>query len=83
MLILGTCLGLNLNYSGCCNFLFSSSCSNNGCYCDQACHKFNDCCSDIADIGCYHPALSYNPITSPTLINTPHVTPGKGPYEFQ
>ena len=40
----------------------SPPCNNNGCYCDQNCHKMNDCCSDIADIGC-HPATS---IVSPT-----------------
>ena len=35
----------------------SSPCNDNGCYCDQNCHTTNDCCSDIADIGC-HPASS-------------------------
>ena len=22
------------------------------CFCDATCYKYNDCCSDIADIGC-------------------------------
>ena len=49
----------------------SPPCSNNGCYCDQNCHNLNDCCSDIADIGC-HPAFS-----SPIVSSTPTDTPGK------
>ena len=58
MYILGSCLALNLSYSGCCVRSLLKSCSNNGCFCDQHCHKWSDCCSDIADIGCY-------PIPSP------------------
>ena len=69
MLILGSCLALNLSYSGCCIMFLSPPCSNNGCYCDQNCHNLNDCCSDIADIGC-HPAFSA-PIVSPTPTDTP------------
>ena len=68
MLILGSCLALNLSYSGCCIMFHSPPCSNNGCYCDQNCHNKNDCCSDIADIGC-HPAFSA-PIVSTTTIET-------------
>ena len=59
---LGSCLSLNLNYSGCCDYSQTSTCSNNGCYCDQSCHSFRDCCSDIASIGCY--PLGITPITS-------------------
>ena len=55
MFILGSCVALNLSYFGCCDYYISASCSNNGCFCDMICHKYNDCCSDIADIGC-HPA---------------------------
>ena len=69
MLILGSCLALKLSYSGCCHFALSSSCSSNGCYCDQNCHEWNDCCSDIADIGC-HRTSSSSPIVSPTPTNT-------------
>ena len=65
MLILGSCLALNLTYSGCCVMSLSAPCNNNGCYCDQSCHITNDCCSDIADIGC-HPASSSSPIVAPT-----------------
>ena len=61
---LGSCLALNLNYSGCCDFFLSPPCSNNGCYCDQACYNANDCCSDIDDIGC-HPASSSSLTVSP------------------
>ena len=50
--MLGSCLALNLSYSGCCVSSLSPSCSNNGCYCDKACHIYGDCCSDVADIGC-------------------------------
>ena len=53
ILIIGSCLALNLNYSGCCVFSLSTTCSNNGCYCDKSCHTFRDCCNDVADIGCY------------------------------
>ena len=69
MLILGSCLALNLSYSGCCKVLLSPSCINNGCYCDQSCYHWNDCCSDIADIGC-HLALFSSPIVLPTPTDT-------------
>ena len=68
MLILGSCLALNLSYSGCCIWSLSPPCSNNGCYCDQSCHNYNDCCSDLSDMGC-HPAFSSSPIVSPTPID--------------
>ena len=70
MLILGSCVALNLNYSGCCVWSLSAPCRiNGGCYCDDTCHTFNDCCSDITDIGC-HPVTSSSPIVSPTPIDT-------------
>ena len=31
---------------------------------------WNDCCSDIADIGCYHPASTSSPMVSPTPDDT-------------
>ena len=71
MLILGSCLALNLNYSGCCERSKTQICSNNGCHCHQDCHISNNCCSDIADIGC-HPTFS----SSPTVLHTPTFTPG-------
>ena len=58
-------MALNLNYSGCCVWSLSRPCSNNECYCDINCHQFNDCCSDITDIGC-HPAPSSSFIASTT-----------------
>ena len=69
MLVLGSCLALNLNYNGCCLWSLSPPCTIKGCYCDQSCHNHNDCCSDIADIGC-HPAYSSSPIVSTTTIET-------------
>ena len=51
-LIIGSCLTLNLNYSGCCVSSLSQTCRNNGCYCDQSCYDLRRCCSDIAEIGC-------------------------------
>ena len=50
ILILGSCLALNLNYCGCCKLSLSSQCYNDGCYCDENCHKG---CSDIDNIGYY------------------------------
>ena len=71
MLILGSCLALNLSSSGCCVRSPSQNCSNNGCYCHQDCHILNNCCNDIDDIGCY-PASS----STPTVSSTPSFTPG-------
>ena len=71
MLILGSCVALNFNYSGCCIWGVSPPCSINGCFCDDSCHIQNDCCSDIDDIGC-HPVSH-----SPTDFTTPIDTIGK------
>ena len=77
MLILGSCLALDLSYSGCCVLSLSPPCSNNGCYCDQNCYIFNDCCNDIADIGC-HPTTS--PTVSPTITDILGKTKSEAPY---
>ena len=69
MLILGSCLALNLEYPGCCVFRVTPPCRNNGCYCDHKCHILNDCCSDIGDIGCYL-ANSSSSVVSPTPTDT-------------
>ena len=53
MFILGSCVALHQSYCGCCKLSLSSRCYNDECYCDESCHKWNDCCSDITDIGCY------------------------------
>ena len=53
MSILGPCNSLNLNYSGCCKNYITQKCHINNCHCDKGCYSNNDCCSDIADIGCY------------------------------
>ena len=60
MFILGSCKALNLRYPGCCMTFLSQICTNKDCHCDQQCHSYNDCCSDIADIGCH-------PISNGTL----------------
>ena len=62
---MGSCVALNLKYSGCCVWSLSRCCSINGCNCDQDCHNWNDCCNDIADIGCY-PTTFSSPIVFPT-----------------
>ena len=69
MLILGSCVALNLRYFGCCVYGITKDCSINGCYCDQKCHDMSDCCSDIDDIGC-HPPTSSSPIVLPTPTDT-------------
>ena len=66
--IIGSCLALNLNYSGCCVWSLSPTCSNNGCFCDQNCYILNDCCSDIADVGCHH-SFSPSPTVSTALTD--------------
>ena len=68
MLILGSCVALNLNYSGCCIFHKSPPCGNNGCFCDVDCHTVNDCCNDIDDIGCHPlPSVTLGKIKSDIL----------------
>ena len=76
MLVLGSCLALNLNYSGCCKLSLSPQCNNNGCYCDKHCYNWDDCCSDIADIDCHYPASS----SISTVFTTPTYTLGKTIY---
>ena len=61
MFILGSCLALELSYSGCCSLFLSPHCSHKGCYCDQYCHKWNDCCSDVANIGCHSASTTPTP----------------------
>ena len=56
----------------------SPPCNNNGCYCDHVCYKWNDCCSDIADIGC-HPVSSSSPIISLTTTDILGKTKSEGP----
>ena len=79
MLLLGSCLALNLSYSGCCVRSRTNICSNNGCFCHQNCHIFKTCCSDIANIGC-HPASPFSPTVSLTGTDTPGMTKSEAPY---
>ena len=53
MFILGLYLILKQSYFVCCKWFLSSTCYHHDCYYDECCHKYSDCCSDIADIGCY------------------------------
>ena len=46
---IGSCVEHVGVIGGCC----VSGCFTQGCYCDQVCYQFNDCCSDIEDIGCF------------------------------
>ena len=64
MFILGSCVELKLNYHGCCDLSKSKSCLHIDCHCDQSCHFYNDCCDDIADIGC-------SPVSPSTIILPP------------
>ena len=68
MIILGSCLALNLSTSGCCVWSLSQNCSNNRCFCDQICHFLNDCRNDITDINC-HPASLSSPNGSDLLTH--------------
>ena len=69
--IVGSCLALNLTYSGC---YVISPCSNNGCYCDQDCHSIGDCCSDVGSIGCYPVGNTTSSSSSSSSIPTPSPT---------
>ena len=69
ILLLGSCLALALGYSGCCLSHLSSTCSNNGCYCDKVCHIYGDCCSDIAVIDC-NPDSNFSSSSTPTPTDT-------------
>ena len=53
MFILGSCMALNISYPGCCDWSLSPVCNHQQCRCDKWCYKWNDCCSDIANISCY------------------------------
>ena len=51
----GSCAALGLD--GCC---MEGNCLGvgEGCYCDQACHEFGDCCDDIEEIQCFEGMLT-------------------------
>ena len=68
MLLSGSCLPLKHNYSGCYVWSLSTACNDNGCCCDENCHIWNDCCSDVVDIGCYLVSSSPSILFSPTQI---------------
>ena len=70
MLILGLCLALNLTSSGCCVISVSPPCSINGCYCDQSCFYWKDCCNDVADIGCHPTTPSFLTVSSTSKTKT-------------
>ena len=74
MLIMGSCLALNLSNSGCCVWSLSQYYNNNECILSSNCHNSNNnyCYHDISNIGC-HPASSSSLVVSPI----PTVTFGK------
>ena len=54
MHVIGSCV--ENGYQGCCDsgaLNCSVSSTSGSCYCDQLCHHYNDCCSDILEIGCF------------------------------
>ena len=57
---IGSCTSLNI--TGCC----TSSCRTGACYCDQSCYQNNNCCPDIASIGCLPSSTSTNPTPTPS-----------------
>ncbi|XP_019856578.1 PREDICTED: LOW QUALITY PROTEIN: deleted in malignant brain tumors 1 protein-like [Amphimedon queenslandica] len=75
--IQGSCLSLNLPYTGCCNLSYSPACSSNGCYCDAICYLFGDCCGDIEDIGCILKPSFSNSATSSDLFLSSMITTSK------
>ena len=50
IIFIGSCVEHVGIIGGCCVF---NNCYAQGCYCDQVCYQFNDCCLDIEDIGCF------------------------------
>ena len=66
-LIVGSCASLNI--TGCCA---NTTCYTGNCYCDQICYQYNDCCPDIANIGCL-PSSTFS--TSSIITASPTPTP--------
>ena len=80
---IGSCLLLNLNYFGCCKLTPFQTCISYDCYCDPSCYFYDDCCSDIASIGCFPASIStitlFTPTSTPsqtTIEPSPTVTQG-------
>ena len=50
---LGPCQ--SMGFTSCCSFLSNVTClsSEADCYCDQICFYYQDCCSDVTEIGCH------------------------------
>ena len=68
--IIGSCASLNI--TGCCD---NGTCyTGTGCYCDQLCYQYNDCCPDIASIGCLPNFISSSFATSSILTASPTPT---------
>ena len=79
LLILGSCKALSIGYHGCCLTTRVQSCFSIDCHCDQHCHSNNDCCNDIADIGC-HPVSSSTFTVSPAPTDTLGKTKSEVPH---
>ena len=69
-MIVGSCASLNI--TGCCA---NTTCYTGNCYCDQICYQLNDCCPDIAHIGCLPNNVSSTLSTSSILTVNPTPTP--------
>ena len=53
LLVAGLCVAHG--FSGCCTvgFCYVPLAAGGVCYCDQICHAYRDCCSDIEEAGCF------------------------------
>ena len=52
--------------------MLNTTCYTGNCYCDQICYQYNDCCPDIANIGCL-PSSTFS--TSSLITASPTPTP--------
>ena len=70
----GSCTSLNI--TGCCTGS-ESECHVDtlDCYCDQTCYDYDDCCPDIASIGCLPNTISSSFSTSSILTTSQIPTP--------
>ena len=73
---------------GCCNYSTpSTTCqgmtNNSGsasCYCDHVCYVIGDCCSDVADIGCYLNTTGTSPYISIFHLSNLHIPVSYYPF---
>lgn len=75
----GSCLSLNLNYTGCCKDTTSQTCVSHYCYCDSSCYLYDDCCYDIASISCFPASVNTITLITPTSISSQTTSTAIGP----